>query len=197
MSTTIIVIVAALIVLGVLAAGIAASVLRAWTTAVLAGGGFSVRPLSTEQLDPFLADATFTVTARRQFPFPPHQVWDALQLDGTFSWIPLVNGIRYRDDHRREGAARSFDGLLFACAEKVVTVAQDKRLSVTGTRISIPFLIDAFAQDYRLDEADGGTILSWTIAFRPRVGGSLPLRWAAPFVKPVMTLSIKGLASRI
>ncbi|MEC3954050.1 SRPBCC family protein [Nocardia sp. CDC153] len=197
MSTTIIVIAAVLIALGVLAASIAASVLRAWSKAVLAGGGFSVRPLSAEELDPFLTDATFTVTARRRFPFPPDKVWDALQLDGTFSWIPLVNGIHYGDDNRREGAARSFDGVLFACAEKVVTTAPDKRLSVTGTRISLPFVIDAFAQDYRLDEADGGTILRWTIAFHPRLGGFLPLRWAAPFVKPVMSLSIKGLASRI
>lgn len=197
MNTNVIAIIAALLVLGALGAGIAVFLLRGWATGVLAGGGFSVRPLTAEQLDPFLTDATFAVTVRREFPFPPHQVWDALQLDGTFSWIPLVNGIRYRDDYRREGASRSFDGLLFACEEKVVTMAQNTRLSVTGTRISIPFAIDAFAQDYRLAETAGGTALTWTIAFRPRLLTFLPLRWAAPFVKPFLALGIRGLAARI
>ncbi|GAB0106930.1 SRPBCC family protein [Nocardia sp. JMUB6875] len=197
MLTNIIIVLAVLLVLGALAAGVAALVLRGWAKGVLAGGGFSVRPLTAEQLDPFLTDATFAVTVRREFPFPPHKVWDALQLNGTFSWIPLVNGIRYRDDYRREGASRSFDGFLFACEEKIVTMAQHARLSVTGTRISIPFAIDAFAQDYKLAETAGGTALTWTIAFRPRLLTFLPLRWAAPFVKPFLSLGIRGLAARI
>lgn len=163
----------------------------------MAGAGFSVRQLSSAQLDEFLSEATFRVTVRREFPFPPHKVWDALQLDGAFSWIPFVGGIRYLDDYRREGATRTFDATLFACAEKVVTVAPHKQLGVTGTRISIPFAIDAFAQDYRLAETTGGSALTWTIAFRPRLGAGLPLRWAAPFVRPFLSAAIKGLTSRI
>ncbi|MGW4242348.1 SRPBCC family protein [Nocardia sp. NPDC004722] len=194
---TIIIIAAVIIVLGGIGAGIAALILRGWAKGVLAGGGFSVNPLTAAQLDGFLTDAAFTVTARREFPYPAHKVWDALQLNGTFSWIPFVNGIRYRDDYRREGASRSFDGTLFACEEKIVTLTQNTRLAVTGTRISIPFLINAFAQDYRLAEHAGATTLTWTIAFSPRIGSFLPLRWAAPFVRPFMAIGIKGLAARI
>ncbi|MFE3189649.1 SRPBCC family protein [Nocardia sp. NPDC059240] len=194
---TIIIIAAVIIVLGAIGAGIAALILRGWAKGVLAGGGFSVNPLTAAQLDTFLTDAAFTVTARREFPYPAHKVWDALQLNGTFSWIPFVNGIRYRDDYRREGASRSFDGMLFACEEKTVTMAQNTRLTVTGTKISIPFLINAFAQDYRLTESEGITTLNWTIAVSPRIGSFLPMRWAAPFVRPFLTIGIKGLAARI
>lgn len=192
-----IIIAAVIVVIVALGAGVAALILRGWAKAVLAGGGFSVNPLTAAQLDAFLTDAAFTVTARREFPYPAHKVWDALQLNGTFSWIPFVDGIRYRDDYRREGASRSFDGTLFACEEKTVTMAQNTRLAVTGTRISIPFLINAFAQDYRVTENAGATTLTWTIAFSPRIGSFLPLRWAAPFVRPFMAIGIKGLAARI
>lgn len=198
MIKTIVIIAIVLIVVGGIAAGITALLFRKWSRAVLSGGGFEVRPLTSGQVDEFLADrGTFTVTAVREFPFPAHKVWDALQLNGTFSWIPLINGIRYRDDYRREGALRGFDGLLFAAEERVVTMAPNTRLTVTGTRISIPFLVTGFAEDYRLTEHEGSTTLTWTIAARPRVGGFLPLHWAAPIVRPFASLGIKGLAARI
>lgn len=195
---TIIIVVAVLVVLGAIAAGITAFLLRGWAKGVLAGGGFTVDRLDAEQIDALLGERrAFVVTARREFPYPPHKIFDALQLNGTFSWIPLVNGIRYRDDYRREGALRTFDGTLFACEEKIVTMAPNRRLTATGTNLSIPFAVTAFAEDYQLTETEGGTVLAWTIAVRPRFGGFLPLRWAAPFIRPFLTLGIRGLTTRV
>ncbi|WP_327145067.1 SRPBCC family protein [Nocardia sp. NBC_01327] len=194
---TVIIVVAVIVVLGAIAGGITALLLRLWTKDVLADKGFEVRPITSAEVGEFLDRATFTVTAGREFPFPPHKVWDALQLNGTFSWIPLINGIRYRDDYRREGALRSFDGLLFAVQERVIIMAPNQQLTVSGTTISIPFLIKAFAEDYRLTETADGTRLTWTIAFQPRIGSFLPLRWAAPFIRPFARFGLKGLASRI
>ncbi|MEV6768504.1 SRPBCC family protein [Nocardia sp. NPDC051030] len=198
MLTVIVYVVVALVVIGAITGGITLYLLRTWIKAVLAGGGFDTRPLTAAQIDEYLAErGTFAVTAEREFPFPPHKVWDALQLNGTFSWIPLINGIRYRDDYRNEGAQRTFDGLLFAAEEKVITLTPGERLTVTGTKISLPFAIKSFAEDYRLTETATGTTLTWTIAFRPRIGSFLPLRWAAPFVRPFAKIGIRGLAARI
>lgn len=186
------------VVLAAVAGGVALLVLRAWTKQVLAGDGYGVRPVAAEFVDQFLReDASFVVTAELEFPYPPHKVWDALQLNGTFSWIPLINGIRYRDDYRREGAIRTFDGLLVAAEERVVIMAPGTRLSVTGTKVSVPVLIKSLVEDYTLLETPAGTKLTWTIAFLPRFGAFLPLRWTAPFVRPFATLAIKGLAARV
>lgn len=196
--TTIIVAAAVLLVLGGIAGVIALSVLRSWTKKTLAGDGYDVQPITAEFVDQFLKEgASFVVTAEREFPYPPPKVWDALQLNGTFSWIPLINGVRYRDEYRREGAIRTFDGLLVAAEERVVTMAPGKRLSVTATKVSVPVLVKSFVEDYTLTETPAGTKLTWTIAFRPRFGAFLPLRWAAPFIRPFATIGIKGLAARI
>ncbi|WP_067813126.1 SRPBCC family protein [Nocardia inohanensis] len=198
MLTTIIIIAAVLLVLGAIGAAIGALIARKWAGEVLAGKGFEVRPLTAANVDEFLEkDATFTVTVGREFPYPAHRVWDALQLDGMFSWIPLVNGVRYRDGDRRAGALRTLDGVLAAAEERVIAQDRNSRLTVTGTHISIPFLIRSFAEDYRLTETAGGTLLTWTIAARPRVGTFLPLHWAAPFARPFARLALKGLAARI
>ncbi|MFI1916958.1 SRPBCC family protein [Nocardia sp. NPDC020380] len=198
MLTTLIIVVVALLVVGAIGAGIGALLLHNWTAAVQRGGGFKVQQVPAADLDEFLrTEATFAVTAQREFPYPPHKVWDALQLDGTFSWIPFVKGIRYRDTYLREGALRTFDGLLFGVEEKVIVQAPDRRLAVSGTRISLPVLVRSFAEDYQLRETPDGTLLTWTIAFRPRFFTFLPLRWGAPFVRPFARWGIRGLADRI
>lgn len=198
MLSTILIVAAIVLVLGAIAAGIAALIGRNWTKEVLTGRGFELRPISADNYDEFRTrGATFVVTAEREFPYPAHKVWDALQLNGTFSWLPLINGVRYRDDYRREGALRTLDGSLVAAEERVIVLAQNSRLTLTGTRISIPLLVRSFTEDYRLTEIEGGTTLTWTIAGRPRFGAFLPLRWAAPFIRPFARFALRGLAARI
>ncbi|WP_067573100.1 SRPBCC family protein [Nocardia acidivorans] len=198
MLTAVIVAVVVIVVLGALGAGVIALLARGWSRDVLAGKGFRTEPLSSDRIDDYLADkGAFTVTATREFAAPPAKVWDALQLTGTFSWLPLVNGIRYQDQTRREGALRTFDGTFFAVQERVVTLAPHRRMTTTGTRISLPVLVESFAQDHQLTETADGTALAWTIAFRPRIGAFLPLRWAAPFVRPFASYALKGLDTRL
>ncbi|QLY34773.1 SRPBCC family protein [Nocardia huaxiensis] len=196
--TAIVIVAAVVVILGGIAAGITLLVMRAWTKKVLAGEGYELQPVSSEFVDQFLSEgASFVVSAEREFPYPPQKVWDALQLNGTFSWIPLINGIRYRDDYRREGAMRTFDGLLVAAEERVVTMAPGSRLTVTGVKASVPVVLKSFIEDYRLAETENGTRLTWTLAFRPRFGAFVPLRWTAPFIRPFARIGIKGLAARI
>ncbi|MTE13601.1 hypothetical protein [Nocardia aurantiaca] len=59
--------------------------------------------------------------------------------------MPLIDGIRCRDDYRRDGTARTLDGMRSSYMEKVVTIAEDKRLAA-GTRISIPFAVESAAR---------------------------------------------------
>lgn len=187
-----------LLVTGAIAAAISAVVLHRWRRTVLSGGGFEVRPVSAEHVDEFLSDrGTFAVTAIREFAAPAARVWDALQLDGAYSWLPLVNGIRYADDRRHEGAARVIDAPLFAARERVIIQAPHTRLTATGTGLSIPLLVTGFAQDYRFTELNGRTTVAWTIAVRPRFGRFLPLRWGAPFVRPFAAWALGGLRTRI
>ncbi|NNH70944.1 SRPBCC family protein [Nocardia uniformis] len=197
--TTILVVLFVLAVLGAIAGGIALLILRGWAKQVLDGNGFSATPVDATKVERFLAqEATFVVTVAREFTHPPDKVWQTLQLNGTFSWIPLFNGIRYAEDYRTEGALRTFDGLLAAVQEQVITAIPRRQLTLTATKVSVPLALKSLVEDYRLTETPSGTTtLRWTIAVRPRLGAFLPLRWAAPLARPFLAYGIKGLSTRL
>ncbi|MFD6155363.1 SRPBCC family protein [Nocardia sp. NPDC060256] len=196
---TIWIIIAAVLVVLALAGAATLVVLRHWTKATLAGGGTALKPISAGKLRHFVDNkAAFVVTAERTFDAAPDRVWAALDTNGLFSWLPLINGMRYRDQGHTVGATRVFDGLLVAGAEQVVAREEGHRLALTATTSSVPFVMKSIVEEYALSPTDSGaTTLTWTLAAQPRFGWLLPYQLFAPLARPLARWSLGGLATRI
>lgn len=173
-------------------------VLRAWAKQVVRGGGKKLKPISAKKAGEFFGGkAAFAVVTEREYTQPPEKIWSALNANGLFSWLPFVNGASYTGEERGIGAQRVFDGNLVAAAQEVITYDDASRLTLTGTRTSIPFVMRSYAEDYQLTPtASGGTKLRWTIAAHPRLGGFFSLRIFAPIVRPFASSALKGLGTR-
>ncbi|GAB20114.1 hypothetical protein GOEFS_106_00100 [Gordonia effusa NBRC 100432] len=196
--TALIIVGVVVVVLGGLAGLLALYLLRKWAKQVLNGGGSLLKPVPASEVDDFFATkASFVVSSERTFNHTPDKVWAALNSNGVFSWIPLIDGIRYTSDSRGVGAARLFDGKLVAAAEEVTRWDENQRLTVQGTRTSVPIVIKSFAEEYVLTPTGSGTTVTWTIAAQPKFGGILPLKLAAPFIRPFMKAGIRGLETRV
>ncbi|MBW0271641.1 hypothetical protein ATM97_12860 [Nocardia sp. MH4] len=127
---------------------------------------------------------TFRMTVEQHFPALPWEVWSALE-DGAFTWIPMIEGVTYRDQRRGPGTVRTLDGIVFAAAEQVTRRDPHTWLSVAGIKTSIPLLIESYTMDFDLTEtSDGTTVLRWTIAGRPAIFAFLRLSWTALFLRP-------------
>ncbi|KAA8890462.1 SRPBCC family protein [Nocardia colli] len=197
--TTFLIIVGVVIVVGGVAGLVALIVTRRWTKALLAGGGSPLTPIHAGTLRTFVDDkAAFVVTAEQTFDAEPGRVWAALDTNGLFSWLPLINGMRYRDGARGVGSTRVFDGLLVAGEEQVIAREEGHRLALTATKSSVPFVMKSIAEEYVVRPTDSGaTTLTWTLAVHPRLGGLLPVQMFAPLARPVARWSLRGLSTRI
>ncbi|MFI6171011.1 SRPBCC family protein [Nocardia sp. NPDC051052] len=192
-------IIAVVVLVLVLAGSAMLVVLRRWAKAALAGGGSSLKPVEADKLRHFVENkAAFVVTVERTFDASPDRVWAALDTNGLFSWLPLINGMRYRDQARNVGTTRVFDGLLVAGAEQVITRAAGDRLALTATTSSVPFVMKSIVEEYALSPTgSGATTLTWTLAAQPRFGWLLPYQLFAPLARPLARWSLGGLATRI
>lgn len=161
--------------------------------AILAAGGisaarFTLTPVRPEQLDEYLqSEASFAVSATRDFPNPPEQVFAAL-LDERFqSSIPFSKGVDYGGTRARSvGTKRAYVNIFGVIAEQIIVNEPGQRLGITITSCSIPLLLRSAAEDFTLAPAPaGGTRLTWQVGGTPMWVGWLPLRLLAPFVRPV------------
>ncbi|MFC9432914.1 SRPBCC family protein [Nocardia sp. NPDC057030] len=197
--TTFLTIIGIVIAVGGIAGLVTLIVSRRWAKALLAGGGHPLKPIEAGTLRAFVDDrAAFVVTAEQTFDAEPAEVWAALDTNGLFSWLPLINGMRYRDGARDVGSTRVFDGLLVAGEEQVITRDAGHRLALTATKSSVPFVMKSIAEEYVLSTTDSGaTTLTWTLAVQPRFGRLLPVQMFAPLARPVARWSLRGLSTRI
>ncbi|PXX65595.1 polyketide cyclase/dehydrase/lipid transport protein [Nocardia tenerifensis] len=182
-----------------LAAVVASAVLRRWTKTVLAGGGNPLRPVRADELRRFIErKAAFVVTTEQTFDAAAEHVWAALDTDGLFSWLPVINGMRYRDQDRTVGVTRVFDGFLVAGAERAIVREQGRRLAFTAISSSVPFVLKSIAEEYVLTPTDSGaTTLTWTLAAHPRFALLVPYRLFVPLARPVARWNLRGLATRM
>ncbi|MFI5499533.1 hypothetical protein ACIA5E_10755 [Nocardia asteroides] len=127
---------------------------------------------------------TFQMSVEQYFAAVPWEVWSALE-DGAFTWIPMIDGVTYRDQERGPGTVRTLDAIVFAAAEQVTRREPHTRLSVAAVKTSIPLLVESYTMDFQLTETpEGATVLRWTIAGRPAVFAFVPLSWTAFIVRP-------------
>ncbi|MFF2551218.1 SRPBCC family protein [Nocardia sp. NPDC058058] len=157
-----------------------------------------IPPVDEQVLTEFEAvRPTFTMTVVNQFAAPPDRVWSVLENE-AFSWIPMMDGVRYADTARTPGTVRKLGLLFFAAAEQVTRRVPNARLSVIGIHTSVPPVVKFYTVDYQLREtSEGGTELTWTIAGRPALLSFIPLSWAAVFVRPFARIIMDQLQSRL
>lgn len=97
--------------------------------------------------------------------------------------LPFITGPTNLDDGSR--VTRS---ILAAYTEDVVERVARQSYITVGTGVSVPLIIETFAQRYRIEPTDGGSRVEWAIGVTPQWIGWFPLRWTAFIAKPAMKI---------
>ncbi|MEJ9077720.1 SRPBCC family protein [Gordonia malaquae] len=141
--------------------------------------------LSEPDVAVFFDESAFSVTASVEVAADPAAVWSQVADGPTVSLGPIFRGPEVRGDQR------TFRGLVSANS-RVVEMSAQGGLVAVGTGISIPFVVGAFAERVAVSAGSGlGSRIEYTFALEPRMFRFIPLRWAAVFVRPVMSAAIK------
>ncbi|QNG17961.1 SRPBCC family protein [Rhodococcus triatomae] len=193
MSTVIWIVVVAVLAIGI-GAGLCAFVLARGSRA---GARFSADRVGEHRVDAFFEDgAAFAATVEVALDAPPEIAWELITRPDMFAWLPFVDGYDYARPSRDPGTGRTFRFLLYAMDETVLVGEAPREFVTAATGASLPVL-GTVAQRFVVDAAaTGGSRVRWTLAVTPRFLGFLPLRIAAPFVRPFLRLGLRGVVSR-
>ncbi|MUM19039.1 hypothetical protein FZI91_06990 [Mycobacterium sp. CBMA271] len=171
--------------------------------AVLAAGGltaarFNLTPVAADQLTEYLdTEASFAISVHRDFPNPPDDVFKALLDERFMRWVPFTKGVDYAGTALRDvGTKRAFVNTFGVLAEQIVINEPNQRLGVTITAFSVPLVLDSAAEIFDVTSTgEGWTRLTWNVGGTPKWVGWLPLRLAAPLVRPVARWQLGKLRS--
>jgi carbon monoxide dehydrogenase subunit G len=151
-----------------------------------------VRPVD----DSFLETAPLVIPATVELDAPPTAVWEALGSDRMWSWLPVLDRLRWLSARPlSEGAVRVLRvARLLTIEEHFYRWEDERRATFHVVGQSRPVLA-ALAEDFVLQPtANGGTRLTWTMALEPRV--SVPAwlaRLLVPLLKPGNRIAIGGI----
>ena len=142
--------------------------------------------------DAFLSDAPLVARATVALPNTPQQVWDALASEQMWSWMPVIDNLRWLTPPGEVGCVRELRiGRLVTVEEEFYRWDPVRRSTFRVTKTSHK-LFKGLAEDFLLDErADGGTTLTWTMAVRP--AGPKPPAFLASLIKPGNRYAIGGI----
>lgn len=137
---------------------------------------------------PFFADAPKIVRNAVLIAAPRSAVFDAIATDpaGWGNWFPGFTGDGHWETPAPHGVGSKRTVRAFRTTYRETILAWEAgerftfRVDAANTRI-----FAALAEDYRLTDEGSGTLLTWTVAYRP----ALALRAAAP-VAPLIFRSI-------
>ena len=192
MMVKVLVVAAALAAFGVIGAPLLAYALA--SGGPRSSGRFRVKPVAQAHLGIFVDSvASFSVTSQVAFPQSPEQLWKALLDERAYSWVPFMKGVAYLDNQQSVGSRRAVLGTFVVVQEQIVALEEDKRIAFSVTGASL-YGLAAGVQEYIITPtAKGGSLLTWTVAGSPKFVGFLPLRFTAPFVRPFLKRSMKGI----
>ena len=142
------------------------------------------RPASTEVGDSTIANASLTFTVRRTFDASVEAVWDAIDDEHGWEWLPFPGvGVRYDSPERGVGMIREMGSVhgivraLWVERERFWRYEPYQRITfgvVSGTWIQ-SLLVREYAENMEFaPDVNGGTEVTWDVAVTPR----LPLRFA-------------------
>jgi hypothetical protein len=147
---------------------------------------YPVRPVD----DSFFETAPLVVKTAVDYEATPGEVWAALGSDEMWSWLPLLDRLRWTTP-RGEGGVRILRvARAFEIEERFYRWEEGRRATFHVVSSTRPVL-DALAEDFLLDPTPDGTRLTWTMALEPK--GPRNLGWLAPLLAPGNKVAISGL----
>lgn len=151
-----------------------------------------VRPVD----DSFFQSAPLVIPVTVELAASPAAVWEALGSDRMWSWLPLLDRLRWLTPRPlTQGAVRVLRvARAFTIEEHFYRWEEERRATFHVVGSTRPVL-DALAEDFVLEPLPGGgTRLTWTMAVAPRP--ALP-GWLAkalvPLLKPGNRFAIAGI----
>ncbi|NMN95516.1 SRPBCC family protein [Antrihabitans stalactiti] len=141
------------------------------------------RPAATEVDDATIANASLTFTVRRTFDASVEAVWEAIDDDHAWEWLPFPGvGVRYDSPERGVGVIREMGSVhgivraLWVERERFWRYEPQERITfgvVSGTWIQY-LLVREYAENMEFaPNSSGGTDVKWDVAVTLR----LPLRF--------------------
>lgn len=150
-----------------------------------------VRPVD----DGFFEQAPLVIRSTVDFAASPAEVWEALGSDRMWSWLPVLDQLRWVSPRPlAEGAVRTLRvAHLFTIEERFYRWEEPQRATFHVTSSSRPVL-RALAEDFLLEPTPAGTRLTWTMALEPRLPFPRLLgRLLSLLLRPGNTWAIGGL----
>ncbi len=144
----------------------------------------------------FFREAPVVVTNRNVLAAPRAAVFDCICGDpaGWGEWFPGFshNGRWDTAPPHGVGSRRTVDAYRSQYRETILAWDPLERWAFRVDATSSP-LFEAFAEDYRLTDAAGGTELAWTVAYRP----ARAMRIAAPLARPTFRQMARRMSQRL
>lgn len=145
--------------------------------------------------DEFLTDAPLVIRVAVELPNPPAEVWEVLGSERMWSWLPVIDRVRWLSPRPlRAGAIRQLRlARSVVLDEEFYRWDEQRRATFYVQRATRP-LLRALAEDFVLEPtAGGGTRLDWTMALEPNLPRVRWLRWLAPLLRPGNALALRGI----
>ena len=144
----------------------------------------------------FFRDAPISITNRNFLAAPRAAVFAAISGDpaGWGEWFPGFSrhGRWETEPPHGVGSRRAVDAYSSEYRETILAWDPDERWAFRVDRTDAP-MFEAFAEDYRVTDAGEGTLLSWTVAYRP----ARAMRLATPIARPVFRLMARRMSKRL
>jgi len=150
-----------------------------------------VRPVD----DSFFQTAPLVIPVTVELDATPAQVWEALGSDRMWSWLPVLDRLRWLTPRPlTQGAVRVLRvARLFSIEEHFYRWEDERRATFHVTSSTRPVL-NALAEDFVLEPTATGTRLTWTMAVDPKLpGASLLGKLLGSLLKPGNKLAIGGI----
>jgi carbon monoxide dehydrogenase subunit G len=145
--------------------------------------------------DSFFTTAPLVIPVTVDLAATPAQVWEALGSDRMWSWLPVLDRLRWLTPRPlTKGAVRVLRiARLFSVEEHFYRWDEERRATFHVTSATRPVL-NALAEDFLLEPIPTGTRLTWTMALDPKLPGArLFGRLLVPLLKPGNKFAIAGL----
>lgn len=143
----------------------------------------------------FLTSAPVIVRATVDLDAPPAAVFEALGSDRMWSWMPVLDRLRWLTPRPLGvGAVRVLRiGKFVEVEEEFFRWEDDRRATFCVTSSSRPAL-KALAEDFALEPTSRGTRLTWTMALDPGLPGARVLgRVLGPMLTPGNRWALGGI----
>jgi hypothetical protein len=149
-----------------------------------------VRPVD----DSFFETAPLVIPVTVELDASPAEVWEALGSDQMWSWLPVLDRLRWISPRPlTQGAVRILRiAKLFEVEEHFYRWEEQRRATFHVVKATRP-LLNALAEDFILDPTATGTRLTWVMALEPKVPGARFLGFLVPLLKPGNKFALAGI----